>query len=93
MIPPTVRVPERPTPPPFDVRSVAPTVGGQTFAQNHPSGLAANPRIAAALRQGGPVAGSSMPLGPMANTTLRPMSRGAAGTGTTMPPRPNPSLS
>lgn len=86
--PPIGRSPERPAPPPFDVRSVAPTVGGQTFAQNHPSGIAGNPRAAAALRQGGPIVGSAMHLGPLANTTLRPISRGP----TNMPP-PKPGLS
>lgn len=93
MDPPTGRTAEQPGLPQLDVRTVAPAVGGQTFAQHHPAGLAAPPRTAAALRQQGPLVGGALPLGPTANTTLRPMSRGPASTGASVPPHPRPGLS
>ncbi|GJE85628.1 PTPA-domain-containing protein [Phanerochaete sordida] len=84
-----------PAPPPLDVRTVAPTVGGP-FAQHHPAGLgvAAGPRTAAALRQGGPLVGGALVLGPTANTSLRPVSRGPSSSSANVPPHhPRPGLS
>ena len=90
MSPATGRMSERFVPAAYSHNTSAP--GRYPTAGQLPPMTFATPRSAAALRQTGPLVSGSMPLGPLANTTLRPMSRGPPpGTGATaMPPPPSP---